>query len=73
VQEIAEQANVDGMSFSKTVMAIADTKLAMVAMPPFGNLFDIPMYIADALIKQDIISFNAGYQHEHTPQGKRRH
>jgi Ala-tRNA(Pro) deacylase len=103
-QEIAEQANVDGMSFAKTVMVIADTKLAMVvmpapytidfdniaeaigaqkvelayehqflstfpdceigAMPPFGNLFDIPVYIVDALINQEMISFNAGNHHE---------
>jgi Ala-tRNA(Pro) deacylase len=103
-QEIAEQANVDGMSFAKTVMVIADDKLAMVvmpapytidfdniaqamgvqkvelafeyqfrnafpdcetgAMPPFGNLFEIPVYAVDALVNQDMISFNAGNHRE---------
>ena len=30
------------------------------AMPPFGHLFNMPVYISDTLIQQDEISFNAG-------------
>lgn len=30
------------------------------AMPPFGNLFDIPVYVADELAEDDFIAFNAG-------------
>ncbi|WP_255554488.1 aminoacyl-tRNA deacylase [Moritella sp. 24] len=30
------------------------------AMPPFGHLFNIPVYISEALVQQKEISFNAG-------------
>ena len=30
------------------------------AMPPFGNLFDMPVYVADTFTDVDEISFNAG-------------
>ncbi len=34
------------------------------AMPPFGNLFDVPVYMHDSLIEPDLISFNAGNHRE---------
>lgn len=34
------------------------------AMPPFGNLFDIPVYVADALVDDHKIAFNAGNHNE---------
>lgn len=30
------------------------------AMPPFGNLFEMPVYVDDRLAGQDLITFNAG-------------
>ncbi len=30
------------------------------AMPPFGNLFGMPVYVDSSLAKQDTIAFNAG-------------
>jgi Ala-tRNA(Pro) deacylase len=30
------------------------------AMPPFGNLFDLPVYVAETLTKDEFIVFNAG-------------
>lgn len=30
------------------------------AMPPFGNLFDLDVYVADSLAEDDEIAFNAG-------------
>jgi Ala-tRNA(Pro) deacylase len=30
------------------------------AMPPFGNLYDMPVFVAEALIKGVFIAFNAG-------------
>ena len=30
------------------------------AMPPFGNLYDMPVYVASALAEQPEIAFNAG-------------
>jgi Ala-tRNA(Pro) deacylase len=30
------------------------------AMPPFGNLFDIPVFVAEELTLDEEIAFNAG-------------
>lgn len=30
------------------------------AMPPFGNLWNIPVYVAESLTRQEQIAFNAG-------------
>lgn len=30
------------------------------AMPPFGNLFDMPVYVAETLAEDEEIAFNAG-------------
>ncbi len=34
------------------------------AMPPFGNLYDMPVYVADKLAQDDQIAFNAGNHSE---------
>jgi Ala-tRNA(Pro) deacylase len=34
------------------------------AMPPFGNLYDMPVYVSSQLSKQDHILFNAGSHSE---------
>ncbi|RME67966.1 MAG: deacylase [Verrucomicrobia bacterium] len=34
------------------------------AMPPFGNLYDMPVYVADALAEDEFIAFNAGNHRE---------
>ena len=34
------------------------------AMPPFGNLFDLPVYVASDLAEDEEIAFNAGNHHE---------
>jgi Ala-tRNA(Pro) deacylase len=30
------------------------------AMPPFGNLYGLPVYVADVLVENEEIAFNAG-------------
>jgi Ala-tRNA(Pro) deacylase len=30
------------------------------AMPPFGNLYDLPVYVDESLTRDEIIAFNAG-------------
>ena len=30
------------------------------AMPPFGNLYDMPVYVSEVLAEDDEIAFNAG-------------
>lgn len=34
------------------------------AMPPFGNLFDIPVYVDTSVAQDEEIAFNAGSHHE---------
>jgi Ala-tRNA(Pro) deacylase len=34
------------------------------AMPPFGNLFGLPVWVDDVLTKQQAITFNAGTHRE---------
>ncbi|MCP4150252.1 MAG: YbaK/EbsC family protein [bacterium] len=34
------------------------------AMPPFGNLFDLPVYMSESLSKSEEIAFNAGNHRE---------
>ncbi len=34
------------------------------AMPPFGNLYEVPVYIDESLEQDDRIVFNAGTHHE---------
>ncbi|MDR9439920.1 MAG: YbaK/EbsC family protein [Halomonas sp.] len=34
------------------------------AMPPFGNLFDLEVFVSPHLAQADIIAFNAGNHHE---------
>lgn len=34
------------------------------AMPPFGNLFDLPVYVSESLAKSEDIAFNAGNHRE---------
>ena len=34
------------------------------AMPPFGNLYGIPVYVDETLTEDDEIAFNAGSHHE---------
>lgn len=34
------------------------------AMPPFGNLFDMEVYVAESLAEDDAIAFNAGTHSE---------
>jgi Ala-tRNA(Pro) deacylase len=34
------------------------------AMPPFGNLFNMPVYVAEQLTRDDEIAFNAGTHSE---------
>lgn len=33
-------------------------------MPPFGNLFDLPVYVSESLAKSNEIAFNAGNHRE---------
>ena len=38
------------------------TSCEIGGVPPFGNLFNIPVYIDKSLLKNEIIDFNAGLQ-----------
>jgi Ala-tRNA(Pro) deacylase len=99
-QEVAATEHVPGKMFTKTVMALADEEMVMLAlpapyhvnpekaaealgardfrlaseeqfedafpdcevgaMPPFGNLYDVPVYVDVALAEDESIVFRAG-------------
>jgi Ala-tRNA(Pro) deacylase len=99
-QEVAATEHVPGKMFTKTVMALADLEMVMLAlpapyhvnpekaaealgardfrlaseeqfedafpdcevgaMPPFGNLYDVPVYVDVALAEDESIVFRAG-------------
>ena len=37
-----------------------NTGVIVGAVPPFGNLFNVPVYVDEALLKNQEIAFNAG-------------
>ena len=68
----------------KSALAVKDASLAteeefaslfpgceLGAMPPFGNLFGLPVYVDPALEKDEVIYFNAG-NHQQTVEMKYR-
>jgi len=75
-QEIAALAHIPGKELAKTVMVKLDGKMAMVvlpaefadifpkcevgAMPPFGNLWDMSVFVDEHLREDEEIVFNAG-------------
>jgi Ala-tRNA(Pro) deacylase len=75
-QEIAASAHISGKEVAKTVLVKIDGKMTMVvlpasrkidlgllkkgAMPPFGNLYGMDVFVADKLTKDEEIAFNAG-------------
>ncbi len=36
------------------------TECEVGAMPPFGNLYDVPVYVDQSLTRDEVIAFNAG-------------
>ena len=73
-QEIDASAHIPGKEFAETVMVkLQDVELAteaefrqkfptceVGAMPPFGNLYGLDVYVAEKLVEDDVIAFNAG-------------
>lgn len=99
-QEVAASEHVPGKQVAKVVMALADGKLVMLAlpapaqvnfarakqalgasqvrlaeesefaetfpdcevgaMPPFGNLYDVPVFVDSSLAEDEVIYFDAG-------------
>ena len=45
------------------------TSLSIGAIPPFGNLFDIPLYVDKSLQETEVINFSAGL-HTHSMKMK---
>ncbi len=58
LKEITGEGNVRLASEMEFKDAFPDCEVG--AMPPFGNLYNIPVYVAKVLTEQDEIAFNAG-------------
>ena len=64
-QEIAAAAHIPGKELAKTVIvkkAFPDCETG--AMPPFGNLYGMNVFVSQALREDDEIAFNAGSHSE---------
>lgn len=62
LREVTGIANVDLASESEFKDKFAGCEVG--AMPPFGNLYDMAVYVSSRLSKQDHILFNAGSHSE---------
>lgn len=58
LRELMEPAEVRLATESELRNMFPDCEVG--AMPPFGNLYHIPVYVAPALARETTISFNAG-------------
>ncbi len=65
MKKIERILNTDRLSLATPdeVLKITDCKVGSV--PPFGNLFGIPLYVDKSLLRNEIINFNAGL-HTHS-------
>jgi len=60
-QEIAALVHIPGKEMAKTVMIKIDSE---IAMPPFGNLYNMKVFVAESLAENKEIAFNAGSHSE---------
>jgi len=66
--EIAASAHIKGKELAKTVIVRIGDAFAMAvfpdcpvgAMPPFGNLYEMEVFVAERLTEDEEIAFNAG-------------
>lgn len=52
--------NIKDLSFAKPEQVLELTGLEVGAVPPFGNVMNLPTYIDKSLLNEDEIVFNAG-------------
>lgn len=58
LQEMLENAHVRLATEAEFLSHFPDCEVG--AMPPFGNLYDMPVYVASSLSDEEEIAFNAG-------------
>ncbi|MDD3731025.1 MAG: YbaK/EbsC family protein [candidate division Zixibacteria bacterium] len=58
LQEITDAYNVELATEDEFKASFPEC--AVGAMPPFGNLYDMDVYVADSLAENEYIAFNAG-------------
>jgi len=62
LQDLLSDRNLRLATESEFVERFPDCELG--AMPPFGNLYELPVYIAQSLAEEPVIAFNAGTHRE---------
>ncbi len=62
LQELMSDRNLRLATEDEFMERFPDCELG--AMPPFGNLYGLPVYIAQSLAEEPVIAFNAGTHHE---------
>jgi Ala-tRNA(Pro) deacylase len=61
LEQLREAAGAESVALAKEE-AFKDRfpECELGAMPPFGNLYGMPVYVADSLTEDEVIAFNAG-------------
>jgi Ala-tRNA(Pro) deacylase len=60
LKKVKEAINSKRLSLATPEEALAVTHCVIGSIPPFGNLFTIPVYLDKSLLRSPIINFNAG-------------
>lgn len=59
-KKIKMMLNTKSVSLATPEEVLKTTRCKIGSVPPFGNLFKMPMYIEKSLLRNEEISFNAG-------------
>ena len=60
MKKVKKVINSSSLSLATPEEALHVTHCGIGSIPPFGNLFDIPIYCDNSLLKNPVINFNAG-------------
>jgi len=60
LKKVKEAINTKRLSLATPEEALQVTHCEVGSIPPFGNLFTIPVYLDQSLLRSPIINFNAG-------------
>lgn len=60
LKKVKQAINAKRLSLATPEEALKVTHCEIGSIPPFGNLFSIPVYLDQSLLRSPIINFNAG-------------
>lgn len=67
LRKVKQILGTDRLSFASSDEALKITDCVVGSIPPFGNIFNIPVYVDVLLLRNEFINFNGGL-HTHSIQ-----